>query len=500
MMAPRNVQPRKDSINRSGFIVWSTLLAFSCLFIVGGASFAQEVAPVQPPPPVQQTVDPLNPPQQNAEELPPLKYSGPLANAGQQLHDAGLDLGLTYVNIYQNAVSTGFKPGSYIDVGLLIADAKIHLSNLFQINFAETFYVPNINGDTYTLAVSNPFYPLPIIAAQSNLTRMTGEAHLLDGRLDLEGGRMGLNSDFMKKGFCGGIGCIPSTPAVTLGIPGDPLSVWGGRASYNLAPGRKVSFGVIEDNPGAWQNGDGWNWRLGHSQGYIAVINLTQDESFLQTRNPLTYEIGAYRRSATYADALYNTGWGNPTLLTPNPKIINHNEGDNGIYAQARKVLWSTPGAGPAGPVLPKNIAAYGAFFSTFGDGVSYPLEAYAGLEYAGFIPENPLALIGLTVHYINLSNKQAYYERNARLFYTALSTGSAVDQLQPMSTFQFDLHGRVGVPNGILDIGAAYMVNPDSGILADYSTTRAKNGFVIYATLAFDLSGALGLSPGKGP
>lgn len=410
-------------------------------------------------------------------------YVGPLADIGRSLHDNGIDLRLDYLNIYQNAPSFGFKSASY---GGVIFDFTGNLSPDLRVRFTDTINLPTYSVD----GTVNAFLPPVFAKSDTDLTRLTLEADFFDERLQVEAGRMGLGRDFLKRGFCGGLGCFNATEGPTLNLPDDGTAVWGARAAYKLTPITTLGFGIIEDNPDNWQNGDGWDWQSGHSEGYIAVANIHHDETFLQSINPLKFEVGAYYRSTPYTDALYNTGWGNPTFGA-NPTIITHDSGNPAVYAHARKVLWSDP----AGGVMPENVAVYGGVFHTFAEGQAYPWEAYAGLEYAGFWPENPVATIGATVHYIRLSDKRAQYERNARLFF------SGIDQVQPKDTFMFDLHGSTGVfGNGILDVGAAYIVNPNTSILADFSTGRQKDGFVFYASLVFDLGGSMGLSPRRRP
>ncbi|MGV1822365.1 carbohydrate porin [Agrobacterium tumefaciens] len=417
-------------------------------------------------------------------------YSGPLADIGKSLRDNGIDLRLDYVNIYQNAPSFGFEGGSSANYGMFIFGATGHLSPDLRINFTETINYPTYNVENYLFDLSNAFFPVPVVDSRTDLTRLTLEADFFDDRFQIEAGRMGPARDFMTKGFCGGLGCLNSTQAISLNIPGESLSVWGARAAYKLTPITTLGFGIIEDNPDNWQSGNGWDWQSGNSEGYIAIANLRHDETFVESTNPLKFEIGAYHRSAPYEDALYNDGWGNPTF-GPAPTILTHESGTSGIYAQARKVIWSNPSGG----IIPENLAVYGGIFHTFGEGQAYPWEAYAGLEYSGFWAENPLATIGASVRYIGLSDERAQYERNARLFI------SGIDEAQPKDTFMFDLHGTTGIfGNGILDVGAAYLVNPNTSVLADFSTSRQKDGFVFYAALAFDLSGGLGLSPRRGP
>jgi porin len=415
--------------------------------------------------------------------VPEPVYVGPLADLGRSLHDNGIDLRLDYLNIYQNAPTFGFKTSTY---GVFVFDATGNLSPDLRVRYSETINMPSYNVAGY----ANSFIPPVVDKSNTDLTRLTLEADFFDDRLQVEAGRMGLARDFLIRGFCGGIGCFNATQGQTLNLPDNAMAVWGGRVAYKPTPVTTLGFGIIEDNPDNWQNGNGWDWGVGRSEGYIAVANIRHDETFLDSTNPLKFEVGAYYRSTPYVDALYNSGWGNPTFGA-NTKIITHDSGNPAVYAHARKVVWSDP----TGGMTPENLAVYGGVFHTFGEGQAYPWEAYAGLEYSGFWSENPLATVGLAVHYIRLSEGRSQYERNARLFF------SGIDQEQPQDMFMIDTHASTSVfGNGIFDVGAAYVINPNTNILADLSTGRQKNGFVFYAALAFDLGGSLGLSPRRGP
>ncbi|MVA20438.1 porin [Agrobacterium vitis] len=420
--------------------------------------------------------------QPNLDALPAPVYSGPLAEAGRWLHDNGIDLRLDYINIAQRAPSFDFRKVGY---GSFFIDVTGSLTPDLRVKFAETVNLPNDNVTGNLTA----FLPPVVGVTDTALARFSLEADFLDDRLTVEAGRIGLARDFSIKGFCSGISCINATQGVSLNLPDDVRSVWGARGAYKLAPNTTLGFGIIEDNPDNWQHGEGWNWGAGDAEGAITVANIRHEETFLESAKPLKFETGVYYRSTPYEDALYNSGWGNPTFGA-NTKTITHDGGTTAIYTHTRKVIWSDPANG----MFPENVAVYGGVLHVFGDGHSYPWEAYAGIEYSGFWKANPLATIGASFHYIRLSEKRAEYERNARLFF------SGVDQKQPKDMFMFDVHGSTGVfGNGILDFGAAYIINPNSAF-ADFSTARQKDGVVIYAALAFDLSTVLGLSPRRGP
>ncbi|WP_371345728.1 carbohydrate porin [Ancylobacter sp. IITR112] len=435
--------------------------------------------------PAQAQQDLLGDPDPDALSQPPAP-AGPLTSVGEALRQIGIDMRLDFVNLYSNAPNFGYKTGQSGNYGFLIFDTTLNLSEHFKIRWQETVNTPVYNVEDYYFQLANGFFAtLPVLDTATDLTRLTALGVFLDGNLEIEAGRMNMWPDFFRTEYCAGIGCIAQIRALVLNAPGNTLAEWGGRVSYNLSPTTVIGAVVTENNPDNWQTGNGWDWGEGNSDGYTAVAHIAQRENFMQNPLPLSYEIGAYRSSTPYYDALYNPGWGNPTF-GPDPIVVQHDGGTNGIFAQLRKVVWSEPNGTP----FPENIALYGGAFYTFGDGQAYPLEAYAGIEYGGFWAQNPMTSIGATIHYLGLSQERADYETNARLFF------SGDYDPQPRDTYQIDVHARFGVSKfGILEVGAAYMINPNTTLLADYSSSRMKDGFVIYAGLYMDLGTLLGLS-----
>jgi porin len=408
-----------------------------------------------------------------------------LSTIGKDLQDAGFDIRIHYIDLFANTPNFGFSGGGdFLNAGFLIFNTTYHISDMFRVNFVETVNIADHSADTYFLDVGNSFYATyPYIDTRSDLTRLTLQGNFFDNKLEVEAGRMNIWPEFFRSEFCAGMGCLAQTRALVVNGPGNSVAQWGGRIGYNIAPNISLGAALTEDNPENWQTGSGWDWGKGSSQGYTAVMHLAQRESFKDGEKPFNYEIGAYRRSADYEDALYGRGPGNPTF-GPGQIVIEHDDGTNGVFAQARKVIWSQPDGTP----FPENIALFGGAFYTFGDGQAYPLEAYAGVEYSGFWKENPFTTVGATVHYIGLSEERAAYETNARRF--NFGTGT-----QSKDTFQLGVHARTGIGAGFFEFGAAYVINPNAPFMAEISHKKMEDGWTFYAGLVFDIGTTMGLS-----
>ncbi|CAH2904950.1 MAG: Carbohydrate-selective porin [uncultured Paraburkholderia sp.] len=206
---------------------------------------------------------------------------------------------------------------------------------------------------------------------------------------------------------------------------------------------------------------------------------------FSDTPYPLNAEAGLYHNTSPYRDDLHNVD-GSSQALNPQGTALTHGKGTWGFYGQARQVVWTATGS--EGPVRP-NIALYGGAFITPGAGQSYPVEAFGGAEYGGFLKNSPVTLIGSTVRYIRLSSGRALYEQQ-------LSTigGWGSDSVHP-NTFAFDVHAQYGLAPGILINGfAQYFLHPNRAhTLAAIGPSRS--GFQVGVGLLIDIGRISGLS-----
>ncbi|VVE90490.1 carbohydrate porin [Pandoraea bronchicola] len=432
--------------------------------------------------------------------MPPSERLGPLAGVGNWLENYGVNLGLVFTNGYFANPSTGISPGKSGNYGALFMSATIDLDKLIglpntQLNFTEAWNKPSHNTKGYLFQTGSAFTPFPVVPESLDLVKFTLSHDLFDRRLHLEYGRMNLTDNFMVTTMCSG--CVVSTPAITLNAPGVTKSVWGARASWQFTNNTKLGLGVIEDNSSNWTATEGWNWGTSTRTGYIGVANVMHETNFMEQRLPTRYEVGVYHATAPYTDTLYNTD-GTSQALNPTGTPLKHTGGTWGFYGQGRQVIWRD--AESHGPV-PRNVAVYGGAFITPGAGQSYPIEAYAGMEYGGFLANNPAALVGSTVRYIRLSNERSRYEQQARYSFTnmlSMMSGGAlstVNETVPQNTFTFDVHGQMGIAPGVLLQGfAQYFVHPNTSVLAQVSTSQSRSGWMLGAFLVIDIGRLSGL------
>ncbi|WP_199542046.1 carbohydrate porin [Paraburkholderia kururiensis] len=431
----------------------------------------------------------------------PAARQGPLAHVGDVLEEHGVSLGLLFTNAYFANPSTGISPGKSADYGALFMKATVDLDKLVgipdtQFNITESWNRPSHNTKTYLFQTGSAFTPFPVEPESTDLVKFTLSHDLFNKRLHIEYGRMNLNDDFMVTTMCSG--CVNSTMANVLDAPGVTKSVWGARMAYALSRNTRLGLGVIEDNTDIWQNTTGWDWRTRTRTGWTGIVNVLHETDFSETRYPLKAEAGIYHRTSPYQDALYNVD-GSSQALNSSGTPLEHGRGTWGFYGQARKVVWRADEA--SGPV-PRNVALYGGAFITPGPGQSYPIEAYGGAEYGGFLRNNPAAMVGSTVRYIRLSSERALYEQQARAAFTGMlnaSTGGAVPVVNEgvaRNTFTFDVHGQFGLVPGVLVQGfAQYFLHPNTAVLASVSTTPIRSGWMVGMFLVVDLGRITGLS-----
>jgi porin len=248
-----------------------------------------------------------------------------------------------------------------------------------------------------------------------------------------------------------------------------------------------------------WQHTNGWKWNHDTAIGYIAIANYTQRRTFDESRYPYMLEAGVFHSSSNYDDPLYNQD-GTTQAQDSSGSPLQHS-GRWGGYFQGRKVYWR---GGEHGSNSLESLAGYGGLVLTPGAGETYPVEAYAGTEWSNFVPSNPLAMVGTTVRYIQLSGRRAQYEQQVRAGYTtalnAASGGavSVVNEAVPRNMFLFDVHGRLGLLPGIfVEPSLQYLKNPNAIIPATLDRVRSGYMFNVSLVVNFGVLSGLARLPG---
>jgi len=425
--------------------------------------------------------------------LMPARRNGPLSGIGNALDDRGINLGLVMANVALANPSTGTSKGNWADYFALLMSADVDLEKLIgipntQFHILQAWEPPSHNTSSYVAQTGSAFTLVPVQTVNSDLAKFTLSHELFDKRLHLEYGRMNINDDFMVPTMCSG--CVASTPAISVDVPGFTKSVWGARLAYKLSPQTRLGFAVIEANSALFTKSSGWNWSTRTRTGFIGVANMLYTSDFSNSPYPLNAEVGVYHNTTPYTDDLSNVD-GSSQALNPMGTARTHGSGTSGFYGQARKVVWTAKDSpGPARP----NVALYGGAFVTPGSRQSYPLEAFGGVEYGGFLENSPMTLIGSTIRYIRLSGGRALYEQQL-----STVTGWGSDSV-PRNTFAFDVHAQYGVVPGVLvNAFVQYFLHPNRARIFP-AVGPSRSGFALGVGVIIDLGLLSGLSKSSKP
>ncbi|MDO8317989.1 carbohydrate porin [Rhodoferax sp.] len=421
---------------------------------------------------------------------------GPLSKLGDALEEHGVDLGLFLANGHFANPSAGVSTGNSVDYfeASLSANADLHkligIPNT-KIHFTEAWQPPSNNTAKFSSQVAAALAPFPPTQTNSSLVKLTLSHDFLDDKLHVEYGRMNLTDDFMVANMC--TGCFAATPLITLGVPPRDRSLLGARTSYALSPNTRLGFAVVEDNYDLQSTSNGWDWNANTRKGWIGVANLMHKTEFFDNPHPLNAEVGIYHNTSPYVDG---NSFPVPIVLPGGGVIpvVTHDGGTWGLYGQARKVVWKAADA-PPGP-FPPNVALYGGAYVTPGAGQAFPFEAYAGVEYGGFLKDNPIASIGSTWRYLQLSKERASFEEQhgyGSIPPSPFGPGSSGSPV-PRDTFAFDVHGQYGIAPGVLvNAVVQYFLNPNR-MGPSLSVGDTHSGWLFGVFLVADIGRITGL------
>jgi porin len=184
------------------------------------------------------------------------------------------------------------------------------------------------------------------VYGRGSITRWTQfyfEQSMLDERLNLAVGRMGVNTDFMafscefmNLGFCSSQpGNIVST------IFNWPVSQWGARLHAQLRPDWYATFGAYQVNPNYLKNSEGL--RLDNPGGTTGLLSMAETgwtPKFGPDRLPGWYAIGGWYDSSDHDDVALDVD-GQPRLLTGAPPLRRSHA--SGLYLLAQQKLTRHP-------------------------------------------------------------------------------------------------------------------------------------------------------------
>jgi len=398
---------------------------------------------------------------------------------GDTLVQNGIDFhGVILDHFFANpsaGVSTGhtsnmaqIDPAVDIDLERLIGlpGGNLHIRDTNYILRSNLPQIVNQTGGAITGYQTTPS------VAKNLLSVLTYEQKLLGGRLSVEAGRTNVANYFF----------LPNSldpffyPSTTVVVDGDfnspPFPVWGGRATYKLAPAWYFQVGAFEDSFMRTAT-NGQNFAVSKATGAQLLAEVGYRTDFATAAYPSNFELTFDWNTRSVPGNVK----GAPIPYSPRTGARPY-VGGGFIYAQGQQVVWRGARQ-PYGP--PPNIAVFGSFAASVDKPQPIDLDALIGMNFTGLIPGRPFDALGVQTRYQRLSAVEAAFESKvARLF-----AGPGPDQSR--DAFAFELVANVQLtPAVAIRPFVEYFVMPD----AYYRGTvpgRPRSGFAagLYASVA---------------
>jgi porin len=317
---------------------------------------------------------------------------------------------------------------------------------------------------------------LPIVNRSRSwyLTALSYEQKLLDGRLDIEAGRVNAKHAFDLP--YGGNAYSDDDPVFVMdgGTSPAPYAHWGARASYRLTPRWQVGLGAYEVFPAEIRT-FGTDWRFDQATGTLFVANAVYQTHFPDTDLPGRYEVVPFHNTSPVADP-----------LAPQTE----HAGPYGIATRFQQAIWRAYGPG-RNLTAPQHLDALGS--------VSYSPNPYVlatsneelGLGLFGLTSTTPDDSILIKVDHLRLTSRAIAFETEARVAAGGPDVSTGQDE------FRFEANAHIELGHGFaFEPTAEYILNPDSDGLPD-SPRVPRSGFAVAGMLVLKPNVLLGLDPG---
>jgi len=233
------------------------------------------------------------------------------------------------------------------------------------------------------------------------------EQALLDDRLRIAAGRMGMGDYFLTADLYGNFvsGAIDGNPMGTeLNLPGfsvGPVATWGFKVRYEPIDSTYIMAGVFYSDPTiGFDSKQGVDFSIRSDRGLITTLQLGYEGDTISGL-PGQYYIGSYYDSNRFE----NVG---------DPAKVRY--GNYGIYFYAEQMIYREGGRDSGQGLIPFVSAVFAPFesFNTF------PYYAMGGVVYQGLIPGRDHDVAALGVYYGQFSGQlNSTYEMVFELTYT---------------------------------------------------------------------------------
>jgi porin len=327
----------------------------------------------------------------------------PVVRLGQDLYSAGILPRLRYVDSFAANPVGGLTQGTDTS-GVVIFGADADLSQIAGIpgglvhaTFAQ-FYGHELSTDHIgaRTKVQSYYYPFK----QFELSELTYDQRLLDGRLDVIVGRANGTGTFARSTygcrFQGVADCPFELTQVVGGFPGFPYANWGGSVRFDPLAATYVQAGAFETNPRR-QHNSGFDWGINTATGVVIPVEFGYGTTTLNDPYPRHLKLGGWYNSADYTDPYLNTRGQSRALLGGAP--LAYGGGRGGLYALADQVVYRHDRESTRG------IAVFGSVAGPFDSPELFALQAVGGALWSGPFDARPGDQIGVLGSYLRLSN-----------------------------------------------------------------------------------------------
>ncbi|ASG22382.1 OprB family porin [Nitrospirillum viridazoti] len=264
---------------------------------------------------------------------------------GDRLANAGLSLTLDYTGEAAANPSGGLRQGSAY-AGQLHAGADADLERILGLDGTVLHaaltqrHGRNLAAD----AIGNNTSVQEVYGLQNlHLLTLTLEKKLLDGRVDMEVGRMVANAAFLNNplychfqtnAICGNPVFVNHVSNYTSA----PGSSWAGRVKADLTDTLYAHVGAYEANPRDQSpTGHGLHFGTDGATGVVVPFELGYAPGDRASSLPGHYQVGGWYDSSTYSDPL-NDAMGRPSVLTGRPGMTE--AGRWGASGRFDQVVW----------------------------------------------------------------------------------------------------------------------------------------------------------------
>lgn len=272
-----------------------------------------------------------------------------------------------------------FRYASSLDMGMALNLEKILGAKGLTFEITGDYRA----GHDLTAGIGNFFSPAEIFALDEKfpegamrLYRLSLEQTLLDDRLSILGGRIGMGDDFLASDLYGEfvsaafnanpIGIVFNLPAFSVG----PVATWGWRARYQ--EDRWYAMGGMyyaDDTIGA-DNKHGIDFDIRRDKGFISILQLAylHNQAEGDTGLPGVYYVGSYYDSNRFE----NVG---------DPDKFRH--GNYGLFFHLSQMVYAEPNSGRERGL---NLFFAGVF-APFTQYNQFPYYLVGGAVYQGLFP-----------------------------------------------------------------------------------------------------------------